>query len=164
MQVSIETTSGLERRLTIGVPATEVEEAVAERIARAARTVRLNGFRPGRVPVKVVQQRFGGSIRQEVIGETLSRTFQDAVSREGLRLAGPPRIDPLRDEPGQDLEYIAIFEVYPEIQLGDLTTLAVARPPPVSPMPTSMPWSTACASSAPSGRWSNGRPRWAIGW
>jgi trigger factor len=128
MQVSIETTSGLERRLTIGVPATEVEEAVAERIARAARTVRLNGFRPGRVPVKVVQQRFGGSIRQEVIGETLSRTFQDAVSREGLRLAGPPRIDPLRDEPGQDLEYIAIFEVYPEIQLGDLTTLAVARP------------------------------------
>jgi len=128
MQVSIETTSGLERRLTIGIPAAEVEEAVAERIARAARTVRLNGFRPGKVPVKVVQQRFGGSIRQEVIGETLSRTFQDAVTREGLRPAGPPRIDPLRDEPGKDLEYTAVFEVYPEIRLGDLTALAVIRP------------------------------------
>lgn len=128
MQVSIETTSGLERRLTIGVPADQIEQAVAERLAKAARTVRLNGFRPGKVPLKVVQQRFGGSVRQEVVGETLSKTFYDAVSREGLRPAGPPRIDPVRDEPGQDLEYMAIFEVYPEIQLGDLAMLVVARP------------------------------------
>jgi len=103
MQVSIETTSGLERRLTVEVPAAEVEDAVSERIEKAAKTVRLNGFRPGRVPVRVVRQRFGSAIRQEVIGETLSRTFQDAVSREGVRPAGPPRIDPMRDEPGEDL-------------------------------------------------------------
>lgn len=128
MQVSIETTSGLERRLTIGLPADQIEQAVAERLAKAARTVRLNGFRPGKVPLKVVQQRFGGSVRQEVVGETLSKTFYDVVSREGLRPAGPPRIDPVRDEPGEDLEYTAIFEVYPEIQLGDLATLVVARP------------------------------------
>ena len=128
MQVSIETISGLERRLTIGVPAAEVEDAVAERIAQAARTVRLNGFRPGKVPVKVVQQRFGGSIRQEVIGETLNRTFRDAVSREGLRPAGPPQLEPVRDEPGQDLKYTAVFEIYPEIQLGELATLTIVRP------------------------------------
>lgn len=128
MQVSVETTSGLERRLTIGVPAAEVEDAVAERVAKAARTVRLNGFRPGKVPVKVVQQRFGGSIRQEVIGETLGRKFQDAVNREGLRPAGPPRIDPVRDRPGEDLEYTAVFEIYPEVQLGELSNLAVSRP------------------------------------
>jgi trigger factor len=128
MQVSIETTSGLERRLTVGVPAAEVEDAVSERIEKAARTIRLNGFRPGRVPVKVVRQRFGSAIRQEVIGETLSRTFQDAVSREGIRPAGPPRIDPLRDEPGEDLEYTAVFEVYPEVRLGDLTALEIVKP------------------------------------
>ncbi|MAS41507.1 MAG: trigger factor [Porticoccaceae bacterium] len=128
MQVSIETTSGLERRLTVGVPAAEVEGAVSERIEKAARTIRLNGFRPGRVPVKVVRQRFGGAIRQEVIGETLSRTFQDAVSREGIRPAGPPRIDPVRDEPGEDLEYTAVFEVYPEVRLGDLGALEIVKP------------------------------------
>ena len=128
MQVSIETTSGLERRLTVGVPAAEVEGAVSERIEKAARTTRLNGFRPGRVPVKVVRQRFGGAIRQEVIGETLSRTFQDAVAREGIRPAGPPRIDPVRDEPGEDLEYTAVFEVYPEVRLGDLGALEIVKP------------------------------------
>lgn len=128
MQVSIETTSGLERRLTVGVPAAEVEDAVSERIEKAAKTVRLNGFRPGRVPVKVVRQRFGSAIRQEVIGETLSRTFQDVVSREGIRPAGPPRIDPLRDEPGEDLEYTAVFEVYPEVRLGDLAELEIVKP------------------------------------
>lgn len=128
MQVSSETTSGLERRLSLGVPADQIEQAVAERLAKAARTVRLNGFRPGKVPLKVVQQRFGGSVRQEVVGEALSKTFHDAVTREGLRPAGPPRIDLVRDEPGVDLEYTAIFEVYPEIQLSDLTTLVVSRP------------------------------------
>lgn len=128
MQVSIETISGLERRLTVGVPAAEVEDAVSERIEKAAKTVRLNGFRPGKVPLKVVRQRFGSAIRQEVIGETLSRTFYDAVSREGIRPAGPPKIDPLRDEPGEDLEYTATFEVYPEVQLGDLSALEIVKP------------------------------------
>lgn len=128
MQVSIETISGLERRLTVGVPAREVDDAVSERIEKAARTLRLNGFRPGRVPLKVVRQRFGTSIRREVIGETLSRTFRDAVSREGIRPAGPPRIDPVRDEPGEDLEYTAVFEVYPEVQLGDLSLLEIRKP------------------------------------
>ena len=128
MQVSIETITGLERRLTVGVPAAEIEEAVAERLAKAAKTIRLNGFRAGKVPLRVVQQRFGDSIRQEVIGETLNRSFQDAVAREGLRPAGAPRVEPVRDEPGQDFEYTAVFEVFPEVQLGDLTSLQIVRP------------------------------------
>lgn len=128
MQVSIETISGLERRLTVGVPAREVDDAVSERIEKAAKSLRLNGFRPGKIPVKVVRQRFGTSIRQEVIGETLNRTFYAAVSREGVRPAGPPKIDPVHDEPGEDLRFTAVFEVFPEIELGDLSQLEIRKP------------------------------------
>ncbi|TAL02158.1 MAG: trigger factor [Porticoccaceae bacterium] len=128
MQVSLETTAELERRLTIGVPAAEIDGAVGERLEKAARTVRLNGFRQGRVPLRVVRQRFGASIRQEVVGEAMSRSFYDAVTREGVRPAGPPRIDPVRDQPGEDLQYIAIFEVYPQVTLAELSDFTVTRP------------------------------------
>jgi trigger factor len=128
MQVSPETTSELERRLTIGVPAAEIDSAVSERLEKAARTVRLNGFRQGRVPLRVVRQRFGASIRQEVVGEAMSRSFYDAVTREGVRPAGPPRIDPVRDQPGEDLQYVATFEVYPQITLAELSDISVVRP------------------------------------
>ncbi len=128
MQVSLETTSELERRLTIGVPAAEIDGAVGERLEKAARTVRLNGFRQGRVPLRVVRQRFGAGIRQEVVGEAMSRSFYDAVTREGMRPAGPPRIDPVRDQPGEDLQYIAIFEVYPQVTLAELSDVTVTRP------------------------------------
>lgn len=128
MQVSLETTSELERRLTIGVPAAEIDGAVGERLEKAARTVRLNGFRQGRVPLRVVRQRFGASIRQEVVGEAMSRSFYDAVTREGVRPAGPPRIDPVRDQPGEDLQYIAIFEIYPQVTLAELSDFTVTRP------------------------------------
>lgn len=128
MQVSLETTSELERRLTIGVPAAEIDSAVGERLEKAARTVRLNGFRQGRVPLRVVRQRFGASIRQEVVGEAMSRSFYDAVTREGVRPAGPPRIDPVRDQPGEDLQYVAVFEVYPKVTLAELSDFTVTRP------------------------------------
>lgn len=128
MQVSLETTSELERRLTIGVPAAEIDSAVGERLEKAARTVRLNGFRQGRVPLRVVRQRFGASIRQEVVGEAMSRSFYDAVTREGVRPAGPPRIDPVRDQPGEDLQYVATFEVYPQITLAELSDISLVRP------------------------------------
>lgn len=128
MQVSLEMTSELERRLTIGVPAAEIDNAVGERLEKAARTARLNGFRQGRVPLRVVRQRFGASIRQEVVGEAMSRSFYEAVTREGVRPAGPPRIDPLRDQPGEDLQYVAIFEVYPQITLAELSDISVVRP------------------------------------
>ncbi|KJS04210.1 MAG: trigger factor [Gammaproteobacteria bacterium BRH_c0] len=128
MQVSIETTSGLERRMTIGVPAAQVENEVTARLQKAARSVRLDGFRAGKVPFKVVQQRFGAGVRQEVIGEVVSKSFQEAVNQEKLRPAGQPSIESLTDNPGQDLEFVAAFEVYPEIELQDFATLSVTKP------------------------------------
>src|SRR5690625_3918728 len=90
MQVSIETTSGLERRLTIGVPAEQVESEVQKRLQEAAKNIRLNGFRKGKVPMKVVKQRFGAGVRQEVVGEVINRSFFEAVNKESVRPAGQP--------------------------------------------------------------------------
>jgi trigger factor len=128
MQVSIETVSGLERRMTIGVPATQIETEITARLKKAAGTVRLDGFRKGKVPFKVLQQRFGKGVRQEVIGEVVSKSFQDAVVKEKLRPAGQPTIESMTDNPGQDLEYVASFEIYPEVELKDFSALKVTKP------------------------------------
>lgn len=128
MQVSVEITSGLGRRLTIGVPAARVEAEVAARLEKAAKTVRLKGFRQGKVPMKVVQQRFGAGVRQEVLGEVMSQSFYEAVRQEDLKPAGQPTIEPRTLASGRDLEFIATFEVYPEIDLIDFTRLSVERP------------------------------------
>lgn len=128
MQVSLETTTGLERRLTIGVPSAEIDQEVNNRLQKAARTVRIDGFRAGKVPMKVVRQRFGSGVRQEVIGEVLNRSFYEAVEKEKLQPAGQPSIESIKDEPGQDLEFVATFEVYPEVAVADLARVQVARP------------------------------------
>ncbi len=128
MQVSIETTSGLERRMTVGVPAEEIDKEVTQRLQKASQTARIDGFRKGKIPAKVIKQRFGAGVRQEVVGEALSRTFYEAVTKEELRPAGQPAIEPVKDEEGADLEYIAIFEVYPEISLQDFAQISIARP------------------------------------
>jgi trigger factor len=112
MRVSIETTSGLERRLTVGVPSDRVDGAVEKKLRDAARNVRLPGFRPGKVPMKVMQQRFGAGVRQEVIGEVISQSFQEAVISENLRPAGQPRIEAKNFEAGKDVEYTATFEIF----------------------------------------------------
>lgn len=128
MQVSIETTSGLERRLTVGVPAERIDSEVDTRLKKAARNVRLPGFRPGKVPMKVMQQRFGAGVRQEVLGEVMSQSFQEAVVQEKLRPAGQPSIEPKSLEAGKDLEYVATFEVFPEVELVEMDGFAVERP------------------------------------
>jgi trigger factor len=128
MQVSIEITSGLERRLTVGVAAEEVDEKVNAKLQESAKTIRLAGFRPGKVPVKVVRQRFGAGIRQEIVGEVINRSFYEAITQEDVRPAGQPDIEPVKDESGQDLEYIATFEVYPEIELKDFSGISISRP------------------------------------
>ena len=128
MQVSIETTSKLERRLTVGVPAETVDSQVDARLQQAVKNVRLPGFRPGKVPLKVMRQRYGAGVRQEVLGEVMSRSFQEAVMQEQLRPAGQPQIEPRSMEPGKDLEYIATFEVFPDIEIVELKDFAVARP------------------------------------
>jgi trigger factor len=128
MQVSIETTSKLERRLTVGVPAETVDTQVDERLKQAVKNVRLPGFRPGKVPLKVMRQRFGPGVRQEVLGEVMSRSFQEAVIQENLKPAGQPRIEPRNLDAGKDLEYIATFEVFPEIELVELKDFPVEKP------------------------------------
>lgn len=120
MQVSVETTSGLERKLTVQVPAERIENEVASRLKSLAGRVKIDGFRPGKVPLSVVKKRYDGQVRQEVVGEVLQSTFQEAITQENLRLAGGPQIDTVDSTPGQGLEYCATFEVYPEIQMNDL--------------------------------------------
>jgi len=128
MQVSIETTSGLERRLTVGVPAERIESEVKTRLQKAAGSVKLAGFRPGKVPMKVMQQRFGAGVRQEVLGEVMSQSFREAVIQEKLRPAGQPSIEPKTLEAGKDLEYIATFEVFPEVEVVEIKDFKVEKP------------------------------------
>lgn len=128
MQVSIESSTGLERQLKIGVPADRIENEVTQRLQKATKTVSIKGFRKGKVPLKVVKQQFGKGVRQEVIGEIVNSTFYEAISQEKLRPVGQPRIDDIKDSEGQDLEYLAVFEVYPEVALADLDKVSIARP------------------------------------
>jgi trigger factor len=128
MQVSIETTSGLERKLTIGVPAERIESQVRERLDKASKTVRIDGFRKGKVPLSVVNQRFGVGIRQEVVGDVVREAFFEAIAQEEIVPAGQPVIEPSKAEPGQDLEFIATFEVLPEVQLVDLSKVEIVKP------------------------------------
>jgi trigger factor len=128
MQVSIETTSGLERRLTVGVPAERIESEIDSRLQKAAGNVKLPGFRPGKVPMKVMRQRFGAGVRQEVLGEVMSQSFQEAVVQEKLRPAGQPSIEPKTLEAGKDLEYIATFEVFPEVEVVEIKGFEVEKP------------------------------------
>jgi len=128
MRVSIETTSGLERRLTVGVPSDRVDGAVEKKLRDAARNVRLPGFRPGKVPMKVMQQRFGAGVRQEVIGEVISQSFQEAVISENLRPAGQPRIEAKNFEAGKDVEYTATFEIFPSLEIKEVAGFTVEKP------------------------------------
>jgi trigger factor len=121
MQVSVETTEGLERKMTVAVPSERVDSAVNERLQEAAKTIRLNGFRKGKVPMKVVKNRFGEGVRQEVVGEIMNQSYYEAISQESLRPAGQPRIEPTNFAEGQDLEFTAVFEVFPEIELPDFS-------------------------------------------
>lgn len=128
MQVSIETTTGLERRMTITVPAARVDSEVNERINKAARTVRMDGFRPGKVPLAVVRKRFGASIRQEALGDLIRDSFYEAVTQEKLNPAGFPTIESVKDEGFDDVAFVASFEVYPEVKLASLAGVKIERP------------------------------------
>ncbi len=127
MRVSVETTSGLERKLTVGVPANDVDSAVEKKLEDAAKNVRLPGFRPGKVPMRVMKQRFGAGVRQEVLGDVVNRSFQEAVVGENLRPAGQPSIEIKTFETGQDVEYVATFEIYPTLSLNEIKDFAVTK-------------------------------------
>ena len=123
MQVSVETTSGLERRLIVGVPAERIDSAVNSKLQKAAKTVRLDGFRPGKVPMKVLKQRFGNSVMGEVLEATVQSTSQEVLTDHGLRPAGQPKVEIVSFDEGKDLEYDISFEILPEI--GDLDLAAI---------------------------------------
>ncbi len=128
MQVSIETTSGLERKMTIGVPAERIENEVTERLEKASKNVKLDGFRKGKVPLSVIKQRYGRGIRDEVIGDVVRTCFVEAVTQEKITPAGQPALEPTKDEPGEDFEFVATFEVLPEVNLADFAKVKVAKP------------------------------------
>ena len=127
MQVEV-TANGLERRMTIAVPAQQYDQEIENRLKDLSRRVRVDGFRAGKVPLKVVERRWGGSVRQEVRNDLVQSSFYEAVSQEKLRLAGTPHFEFQPDEPGAGLRFTATFEVYPEIDLQMPAKMQVERP------------------------------------
>ncbi|HEX7375019.1 MAG TPA: trigger factor [Steroidobacteraceae bacterium] len=128
MQISVEATGALERRMEVSVPSDQIEQAIDERLKQVSRTAKLKGFRPGKAPIKVIRQQFGAQVRQEVLTDLMQSSFAQAVTEQKLNPAAGPRIEPITAGPGQDLKYRAIFEVFPEIRLEKIDGLAVARP------------------------------------
>lgn len=128
MQISVENTGGLERRMHVRLDPEPFEEEFGRRLRETARTVRLNGFRPGKIPVKEVRRRFGTSIRAEVAVALMQSSFQDALQQEQLDPAGAPTFDPGDLEAADGFEFTATFEILPEIELGDLARVQVKRP------------------------------------
>lgn len=126
MQVSVEVIEGLERRMTVELPSDQIESEVNKRLNDAKSKVNINGFRRGKVPLSVVRQRFGAGVRQEVMGEVINRSYSEALESENLRPAGMPSIEPV-DLESDTIKYIATFEVYPEVSLGDFSELSVER-------------------------------------
>ena len=121
------TPSALERRIDMSVPLTEIDRDVEQRLKRLARTVRMPGFRPGKVPFKLVVQQYGPQARSEAVGEAVQKAFGDAVRERNLRVAGYPRIEPKQGEDAAQLQFSAVFEVYPEIVLGDVSGRQIER-------------------------------------
>jgi trigger factor len=128
MQTSIESLSQLERRLDMAVPAEQIDKEVDQRLKKLTRTVKLAGFRPGKVPLKIVAQHYGPQVRSEVVGDAVQKAFSDAVREQNLRVAGYPRIERKEGAPEGALTFSAIFEVYPEVKLGDIGATKVERP------------------------------------
>jgi trigger factor len=127
MQVSVESIGKLERRMQVQVPAERVSSEIAARLKTISRTARLNGFRPGKAPLKVIRQQFGSQIHREVIGELLQSSYAEAVTQKQLTPAGSPRIEPQSMDEGGDLTYTATFEVFPEVVLQPMESLEVDR-------------------------------------
>ncbi|MFD2643574.1 trigger factor [Pseudomonas japonica] len=127
MQVSVENTSALERRMTIAVPAERVETEVNKRLQQTARRAKVPGFRPGKVPMSVIRQRYEDTARQEAFGDLVQASFYEAVVEQKLNPAGAPAVEPKSFEKGKDLEYVAIFEVFPEFTVAGFDSIAVER-------------------------------------
>lgn len=128
MRVSVENAGPIGRRMTVAVPADEMESEIATRLTKLARSVKIPGFRPGKVPKHLVESRYGGQLLQEVAGELINNSYRDALGQEGLLPAGGPDIETTKVERGQDLEYVATFDIFPQIPNPHLTGYRVEKP------------------------------------
>jgi trigger factor len=130
MQQAVQNTSSpLERNITVSIPVDQIEAEIATRLKKLARTVKMQGFRPGHVPLKMVERHYGYQVRQEVVSDEVQKSFFDAVKGQNYRVAGYPRFQPVAPAQGaSQMQYTAIFEVYPEIVVGDVTKFLVTRP------------------------------------
>lgn len=129
MQSNVENLGALERRLSVSVPHETIETEMENRLKRLARTAKIPGFRPGKVPLRIVQQQYGPQLREEVLGDVLQKSFSEAVREQKLRLAGPPRFEPkAAAESASEFEFSATFEVYPDVVLGDLSAASIEQP------------------------------------
>ncbi|MGE6793007.1 trigger factor [Pseudomonas guineae] len=127
MQVSVESTSALERRMTVGVSVERIETEVNKRLQQTARRAKVPGFRPGKVPMSVIRQRYEDAARQEALGDLIQSTFYEAVVEQKLNPAGSPAVEPKSFEKGKDLEYVATFEVFPEFTVAGFESIAIER-------------------------------------
>ena len=129
MQSNVENIGGLERRLSVSVPHEAIETEMESRLKRLARTAKVPGFRPGRVPLHIVQQQYGPQVRQEVLGDVLQKSFSEAVREQKLRLVGSPHFEPKTTTGNtSEFEFSATFEVYPDVVLGDLSGVSIEQP------------------------------------
>ncbi len=128
MLVTVESTGKLERRMRVELPAERIEKEIESRLKSVGRTAKIKGFRPGKIPPKMVRQRYGGQIRQEVLSELMQKSYSDAVIQENLNPAGGPKIEPEVAEGNKGFAYVATFEVLPEITLKGLEEIEVMRP------------------------------------
>ena len=127
MKISVEATTDVERKMTIAVPCQEVDAAVKARLLEAARSMKMNGFRKGKIPLKVIKNRFGKGVRQEVVGELMNRSYYEALTKESIRPVGQPIIEATQMEEGEDLKFTAVFEVYPDVILPDFTRMSLEK-------------------------------------
>jgi trigger factor len=127
MQANVETLGALERRIDLTVPAADIEKEVTTRLAKLARTVRMPGFRPGKVPMKTVSAMYGAQVQAEVLNDKVGAAFNSAISSNNLRVAGAPKLEPKMDSQSNDLAFSATFEVYPEVKVGELSGVEVQR-------------------------------------
>ena len=129
MQVTTETLEGLKRKLTVQVPSETIETAVDKKLKQLSKTVKMDGFRPGKVPVSVVKQTYGGAVRQEVIGDVIEKTYHEALVQEKIKPAGMPQIDAVEDADDKDgFTYAATVEVYPEVESVELESIEIEKP------------------------------------
>lgn len=128
MQVTVESTGKLERRMRVELPAERIEQEIDSRLKRVGKTAKIKGFRPGKVPAKVVRQRYGKQVREEVLGELMQKSYTEAVVREKLNPAGGPKIEADDGADGSNFAYVATFEIMPEVELQGLDKIKVEKP------------------------------------